>query len=118
MKVKVLKSDFGIIQVGSLGEAKQMPINSDWFEVTFTGIRNPVPGYTTEGEVILAFKRDQLEFLEDDNPLSARIESLIQLIRTCNINQVKAQLECELKEFPALFVSLEEFYTNVSFREK
>jgi NTP pyrophosphatase (non-canonical NTP hydrolase) len=68
MKVKVLKSDYSHISIGMKGEAKPMPVG-DWFEVEFQDVPNPVPGYTTSGIFIGAFKKDQLEFLEDTKEL-------------------------------------------------
>lgn len=68
MKVKIKSSDYSLISVGMEGEAKLMsvPNNTKWYEVTFQGIKNPVPGYQEEGEFVGAFQEDQLEFLEDD----------------------------------------------------
>lgn len=70
MKVRVLKSDYHFITPGMEGEAEpckvfNSPSDTDWFEVSFSSVECPVPGYKITGEGTFAFKRDQLEFLPE-----------------------------------------------------
>lgn len=70
MKVRVLKSDYHFITPGMSGEAEPMPGISgqdvEWFEVSFSSVDCPVPGIKSEGPATFAFKRDQLEFIEEE----------------------------------------------------
>lgn len=94
MKVKIKKSDYSMISVGMEGEAKLMsvPNNTQWYEVIFQGIKNPVPGYTDliGGEFIGAFQEDQLEFLEDDKILPPYDEFVEALCKSGNV--IKADI--------------------------
>lgn len=73
MKVFVLKSDYHFITPGMSGEAKPMrskdyplSILDNWFEVSFSSVDCPVPDIKSQGPATFAFKRDQLEFIEEE----------------------------------------------------
>ncbi len=50
-------------------------------------------------------------------PDSPDVEVLIQLMRTCSLNQVRAELEFLEKKFPELFLSVKCFYQRAAKRK-